>query len=255
MCLIILGHDHHPDYPLVFAGNRDEFYGRPTVEASFWDDAPHVLGGRDLKSGGTWLGVTRRGFWATVTNVRDQTPHRSDAPSRGGLVADYLREEPAPEAYLHDVAGRADRYNGFNLLLGTPQSVYHFSNREEGPPRQLESGIHGISNGQLNEPWPKVERGKKRVRSILTDEPTPKLLLEVLNDREPAPDEDLPDTGVGIERERTLSPPFIDLDSYGTRSSTVLLIHRTGTVTFVERTFERGQPQGTRRFTFEIPEE
>lgn len=251
MCLILLAQDAHPEYPLVFAGNRDEFYDRPTATAAFWDDAPHVLGGRDLKAGGTWLGVTRRGHWATVTNVRDQRPRREDAPSRGHLVADYLKDEPAPEAYLRSVQANADRYNGFNLLVGTPEETFYLSNRD-GSPRPVADGVHGMSNAQLDDPWPKVERGTSRMRAVLDDQITAEGLLDLLDDRRPAPDDALPETGVGRDTERMLSPPFIEGEKYGTRASTVLLVHRSGTVTFVERTFECGTPADTHRFSFEI---
>lgn len=251
MCLILFAQNAHSDYPLVFAGNRDEFYDRPTAPATFWDEAPHVLGGRDLKAGGTWLGVTRRGHWATITNVRDQMSHREDAPSRGHLVAEYLAEEPEPSDYLESVEAREDRYNGFNLIVGTPRRTCYFSNRD-GTPREVDAGIHGMSNAQLDDPWPKVERGTARLQTILENKVTPEGLLDVLDDRVPAPDDQLPDTGVGIETERMLSPPFIEGDEYGTRASTVMLLHRSGTLTFVERVFELGTPTDTNRYTFEV---
>jgi len=252
MCLILFANDVHPEYPLVFAGNRDEFYDRPTAPAAFWEDAPHVLAGRDLKAGGTWLGVTRNGHWATVTNVRDQRPRRDDAPSRGRLVADYLLEEPPPDRYLDQLVPDADRYNGFNLLVGTPEETRYFSNRD-GEPRAVPSGVHGMSNAQLDDPWPKVTRGTSRLQAALNNSVSPDDLLDILNDRRPAPVEDLPDTGVGTQTERMLSSPFIEGDaSYGTRASTVLLIHRSGEVTFIERSFEHGSPTDTRTFSFEI---
>lgn len=252
MCLILFAQQAHPEYPFVFAGNRDEFYDRPTALAAFWEEAPHVLGGRDLKAGGTWLGVTRHGYWATVTNVRDQRPRREDAPSRGHLVAEYLEKEPSPEAYLQSVQARADRYNGFNVLVGTPETVFYFSNRD-GTPRSVEPGIHGMSNAQLDDPWPKVNRGTARMRAVLDEEEMEaERLLDILDDRRPAPEENLPDTGVGLNTERKLSPPFIAGESYGTRSSTVILLHRSGTLTFVERTFEKGTPAETNRFSFEV---
>ena len=252
MCLIVFAQDAHPDYPFVFAGNRDEFYDRPTAPAAFWDEAPHVLAGRDVRAGGTWVGVTRGGHWAAVTNVRDQQPRREEAPSRGGLVASYLHEEPPPEVYVQRLEQEADRYNGFNLLVGTPRKTFYLSNRN-GPSRSVAPGIHGMSNAQIDVPWPKVERGTTRLNESLDhDEVRPEQLLALLDDRSPAPDEHLPDTGVGVETERMLSSPFIDGESYGTRSSTVILIHRSGTLTFVERTFDRGTPTETNRFTFQI---
>jgi uncharacterized protein with NRDE domain len=252
MCLLVFQYDEHPDYALVFAGNRDEFYDRPTAPAGAWDDAPHVLAGRDLKAGGTWMGVTRSGHWGVVTNIRDRHPRLDDARSRGALVADYLRDEPAPRAYLDRIAAEADRYNGFNLLLGTPTSLYYLSNRE-GVVRMVDSGLHGLSNDRLDTPWPKVTRAKEGLRArIEAGEVSPEALLDLLDDRRPAPDDQLPDTGIGRRRERMLSSIFIDGEQYGTRASTVLMIGRDGTVTFVERTVERGEPKSTRRFSFEV---
>jgi uncharacterized protein with NRDE domain len=250
--LILFAREVHPDYPLVFAGNRDEFYDRPSASAAFWDEAPHVLGGRDLKAGGTWLGITKQGHWATVTNVRDEMPSRDEAPSRGHLVADYLKEEPSPEAYLRAVEEHADQYNGFNLLVGAGEKTYYLSNRD-GSPRPVEPGIHGMSNAQLNDSWPKVERGTSKLRTLLNEEPTAERLLDILADRRPAPDDELPQTGLGKETERMLSPPFIESETYGTRTSTVILMHRSGTVTFVERNFEEGTPTQTHRFSFDVP--
>jgi uncharacterized protein with NRDE domain len=177
--------------------------------------------------------------------------HREDALSRGHLVAEYLKEEPDPQAYLGSVQSRADQYNGFNVLVGTPGHAYYFSNRD-GTPRRVDPGIHGMSNAQLDDPWPKVERGTTGLQEVLAGTPTPDQLLDILADRDPAPIDQLPDTGVGEETERMLSPPFIESESYGTRCSTVILIHRSGTVTFVERNFDRGTPTDTRRFSFEL---
>lgn len=252
MCLLVFQYDQHPIYSLVFAGNRDEFYGRPTAPASFWDDAPHVLAGQDLKAGGTWMGVTRNGHWGVVTNIRDQHPRKEDAPSRGTLVADYLRDEPAPKPYFDHIAAEADRYNGFNLLLGTPTSLYYLTNRE-ATVQALESGLYGLSNDRLNTPWPKVQRAKAALEDRLkADQVSPETLLDLLDDRRPAPDDRLPETGFGQERERMLSSIFIDGADYGTRASTVLLIDRAGTVTFVERSFEDGTAEETRRYSFGV---
>ena len=254
MCLILFAQNAHPDYPLVFAGNRDEFYDRPTAPAVFWDEGSHVLGGQDLKAGGTWLGVTKGGYWATVTNVRDQRPHRENAPSRGHLVAEYLLEEPDPHSYLQAVEARADQYNGFNLLVGTMEGTHYLSNRD-GTPRAVEAGVHGVSNAQLDDPWPKVERGTSTLREVLGAEVTVERLLDLLDDRRPAPHEELPDTGVGEDTEQMLSPPFIEGKNYGTRASTVILMHRSGNVTFVEKSYDHGSPTERRRFDFEVDTE
>jgi uncharacterized protein with NRDE domain len=252
MCLLVFNYDQHPDYSLIFAGNRDEFYGRPTAAADYWEDAPHVLAGRDLKAGGTWMGVTRAGYWGVVTNIREPGAYRKDAQSRGALVADYLRDEPDPRGYLERVEADADRYNGFNLLLGTPSSLYYASNRESGV-HPLSPGLHGLSNDRLNTPWPKVQRAKRGLQARMQKhEITVDSLLALLDDRRPAPDDQLPDTGLGKERERMLSPLFIEGERYGTRASTVLLIGRNGTVTFAEQTFENGAPAELRRYSLEI---
>ena len=178
---------------------------------------------------------------------------REDAGARGTLVADYLREEPAPKPYLDHVAADAEHYNGFNLLLGTPTSLYYLSNRE-GTVRPVEPGLHGLSNDHLDTPWPKVRRAKQGLQAQIEEEAvTPEGVLELLDDRRPAPDNQLPDTGFGKERERMLSPIFINGEQYGTRASTVLFIDREGTVTYVERTYNAGVAHDTRRFFFEIP--
>lgn len=260
MCLIAFRYSDHPEYALVFAGNRDEFYERPTAPAQFWDDAPHVLAGRDRKAGGTWLGVTRTGRWAAITNVRDPSSRDPDAPSRGQLVADALTGSQPPEDYVRSVAARATQYNGFNLLVGSPSACWHLTNRADltedaDDPVRMQAvapGTHGLSNATLDTPWPKVKRGTRKLDAALADGAGPERLLDLLDDREPAPDDELPDTGVGQAVERMLSPLFIESPDYGTRSSTVLLIRHDGRVTFAERTFERGTPVGTREFSFEI---
>lgn len=254
MCLITFAFDAHPTYALVFAGNRDEAYDRPTAAAHYWDDAPDVLAGRDLKAGGTWLGVTRDGRWAAITNVRDPSARIDDAPSRGHLVSEFLTGEAPPAAYLRRVAARGEQYNGFNLLVGTMATCWYYSNRD-GSPRRVVPGAHGLSNATLDTPWPKVERSTARLDAALDDAGNgrvdPDRLLDLLDDRRCAPDDALPDTGVGRELERVLSPIFIETDGYGTRASSVLLIRRDGHVTFVERTFNGGTATGTRSFAFD----
>jgi uncharacterized protein with NRDE domain len=257
MCLIAFALDAHPAYRLVVAANRDEFYARPTAPAAWWADAPDVLAGRDLREGGTWMGVTRAGRFAAVTNYRDPGLfQKPDAPSRGALVADFLRGSADAESYAHDLARRAAEYNGFNLLVGDDDGLYYVSNRTEGV-RRLEPGVYGLSNALLDTPWPKVVRAKAAMKDALAaaegdafDAP----LWEVLADRVIAADDALPDTGVGAERERLLSPPFIRTDVYGTRASSVLTIARDGEVRLVERSVVPGQAGWTEsRHAFRIP--
>lgn len=252
MCLILFAYEAHPDYRLILAANRDEFYERPTEPAAFWEDDSGVLAGRDLRCGGTWLGMTRAGRFAAVTNYRGPDEQRPDAPSRGALVASFLRAHEAPDAFLARLAPKADRYNGFNLLAGDAQHLYYFSNRAAAV-RRLSAGVYGLSNDLLDTPWPKVEAGKAALRRVLEGPVTTEALLALLADPAPAPDERLPDTGVGLEWERVLSPRFIATPAYGTRSSTVLLIGYDGRVTFVERTAETpGQAASTQSFQFQI---
>lgn len=267
MCLILLAHRAHPDFPLVIAANRDEFYARPTAPAAFWPDAPHVLGGRDLVAGGTWLGLTREGRWAAVTNYRDPPTQRPGRPSRGALVADFLRNPSAPDEYLAAVAKDAGAYDGFNLLLGDLTGAYYLGNRAGGREsggahvdgrgiarRSLEPGVYGLSNHLLDTPWPKVARGRRLLQEVIdAGAPTTDALLEILYDTDVAPDDALPDTGVDPEWERALSASFIATPPYGTRACTALIIDRGGHARFVERSFGPGpRREGDVRFELEI---
>lgn len=254
MCLILFGLQAHPDFPLVLAANRDEFYKRPTATASFWEDAPDVLAGRDLQSGGTWLGVTRSGRLAAITNYRDLSNINPDAPTRGALVADFLMGDQAPEAYLQEIAPRAADYNGFNLLVGQGADLWYFSNYE-GTVRQVTVGVHGLSNALLNTSWPKVEKGKKALNRLLTEEAfEPNVLLDMLRDTERAPDAALPSTGIPLALERDLSPMFIETPKYGSRSSSVIVWGADGQLHFTERTHV-GSYEGTQvSFALDTPD-
>jgi uncharacterized protein with NRDE domain len=252
--LIFVAWRQHPTYRLVVAANRDEYYARPTAPAAFWDEAPGVLAGRDLKAGGTWLGVSRDGRFAALTNFRRGDVVRRDAPSRGHLVSDYLRSRSKPDEYLEMLAPRAADYDGFNLLVGNLDQLYWFSN-VGADARELEPGVYGIANRLLDTPWPKVVRGKA-VFTELIREPHVNVdaMFDLLADRQLADDADLPDTGIGLERERALSPLFIATSDYGTRSSTVVLVDRTGNTTLHERTHEPGTI-GTETRTYTYPVE
>ena len=236
MCLILFAHRAHADYRLVVAANRDEWFGRPTAPAGFWSDAPDLLAGRDLEAKGTWLGVTRAGRFAAITNFRDPGSNRADAPSRGGLVSAFLTSGASPAAYLDSLRSDAMRYNGFSLLVGDANTLLYFSNRE-GEKRELPPGIYGLSNQLLDVPWPKVRVGKARLEANLNGRVDAQSLLEALDDTTQAPEEALPRTGVSLELERQLSPRRIRAGEYGTRSSTVLVISAEGEVSFVERSF------------------
>jgi len=253
MCLILLSYKQHPVYPLVFAANRDEFYDRPTAQASFWEDRPELLAGRDLKEGGTWLGITRGGRMAALTNYRDPASLKLQAPSRGWLVKDYLCGREDADKYLKKLTNNADQYNGFSLILGDPFHLYYFSNR--GGRIELTPGLYGLSNALLNTPWPKVESGKRKLGTLLaqTGEPSPEDLFSILKDETQPGDGQLPDTGIGLEWERILSSMFITSPVYGTRSSSLLLVDRQRQVTFIERTYNGGSgPRATAKFGFRM---
>ncbi|RNC67946.1 MAG: NRDE family protein [Desulfuromonadales bacterium] len=238
MCLIVVALDCHPTYKLIVAANRDEYFNRPTAPAGLWDDAPQVLAGRDLQAGGTWLGVTTTGRLAAVTNYRDPTFQPPNPRSRGQLVADFLTGMTTPAEYLETLRRDGAGYGGFNLLFGDRGRLFYFSNRG-GVSGPVPPGIHGLSNHLLDTPWPKVQAAKDRLECLLDrNPPDTEALFEALGDPHPFPDHLLPDTGVGIERERLLSPLFIEGTDYGTRSSTLVLIDRKNTLTFLERSYD-----------------
>lgn len=237
MCLIFVAVKHHPKYKLIVAANRDEFYARKTAAASFWHDHPDILGGRDLEAMGTWLGMTRKGRLCMVTNFRDLRNIRPNAPSRGRLVTDFLLEKNSGENYLLKLQPDAKRYNGFSLIAGTVDELFYLSNYKDGI-IQLNSGLFGLSNHLLETPWPKVEKGKAAIQTLLkTSSVNKDDLLAILSDETIGSDQDLPDTGVGLEHERMLSPAFIKSHGYGTRCSTVIMVDYNGHVAFHERVY------------------
>lgn len=245
MCLVVFAQGERPDLPLVIAANRDEFLRRPTARAAFWGDAPGLLAGRDLEAGGTWLGIARAGRVAFLTNHRDPPAHREGAPSRGALVSEFLRGKESPEEFLGRKNEEATVYNGFHLVVGDLGGLWYLTNTATGgSPRRLPPGIHGLSNGPLDDPWPKTRRSVERFTRALEGPglPAPEPFLSLLSDRTRAADAELPATGVPLPWERLLSSVFIEGEGYGTRSSTVLLVTDNGRVRFVERTFEAGQP-------------
>jgi uncharacterized protein with NRDE domain len=225
MCVIYFAYNFHPDHPLVLIANRDEFYDRQTVAAGYWDDHPEIFGGRDLVGGGTWLGITRGGRIAAVTNYREPGAAKGSI-SRGDLVAGFLKSYTSPEDYLTQIDERRSHYSGFNLLVGefSPEQngLFYFSNRGDGI-RKIIPGVYGLSNHLLDTAWPKVRDGKTRFRDLLSSSPLKtEPLFELLEDESLATDAELPDTGIDYEREKALSAIFIKTPNYGTRSSTVV---------------------------------
>lgn len=228
MCLIVFAWQVVPGMPLVAASNRDEFYERPTQPAGWWDDYPNVYAGRDLRGSGTWMGITREGRFAALTNIRAPAEHRADAPSRGALVADFLTGSDSAQHYAARIGAAADAYNGFNLLVGDGDTLVWFSNRGQADVRNgqpLARGIYGLSNSLLDAPWPKVVRTKAQFASLLCQCAPADTYFEMLTDTTQAGDCRLPSTGVSIELERTLSAVCIESPGYGTRSSTLVQLY------------------------------
>jgi uncharacterized protein with NRDE domain len=245
MCLVLIALESHPEYSLILAANRDEFYERPTTPAGFWADHPSVLAGRDLKAGGTWLGIDKRGRLAAVTNYR-QGERETPAPrSRGHLVSDFLTGDTEAAEYFERVQRDADLYNGFNLIAGDAGGFFYFSNRE-GRLRSLSPGVYGLSNHLLDTPWPKVAATKTAFGALLGGRANELTggLFSLFSDRSRAADDLLPSTGVSRDWERLLSSAFIATEQYGTRSSTVVLVGRDERTSFVERSFGPGGTPG-----------
>ncbi|MDA8415057.1 MAG: NRDE family protein [Desulfobacteraceae bacterium] len=254
MCLIVFGYDCHPGYQLVLGANRDEYRNRPTDQARFWPDAPHILAGRDLRAGGTWLGVSSEGKIAAITNYRDPHLQVNDPPSRGALIANFLANRTLSTKEFQSILSHDGHlYDGFNLLYGTSDELHYFTNRggSSGP---VTPGIHGLSNHLLDTRWPKLTVARSRLETILRQNCVdPEQLFAALSDSAPFADGVLPDTGIGPERERLLSPIFIANEDYGTRSTTILIIDRSGNVNFIERSFDRSPvPSATQRYSFRI---
>ncbi|WP_293775923.1 NRDE family protein [uncultured Oxalicibacterium sp.] len=238
MCLIVFAWHVMPDLPLLAAGNRDEFYDRPASAAAWWPSHPNIFAGRDLRGGGAWMGVTRDGRFAAITNVRAPSEMRADAPSRGALVADYLSGDLAARDYIDAIQRHAADYNGFNLLIGDAQELIWFSNRGHDDPRNgkaLPPGIYGLSNALLDCAWPKVVRTKAQFASLLCQGAPEEAFFEMLADTARASDCRLPDTGVGLERERLLSAVCIESADYGTRVSSLVKLHADGHAVLIER--------------------
>ncbi|MDO1528987.1 NRDE family protein [Fulvimonas sp. R45] len=240
MCLIAFAWHAHPRWRLLLAGNRDEFHARPSAALARWADLP-IVGGRDLEAGGTWLGVTDAGRCAVVTNVRDPRDPQLGA-SRGLLATDYLAGGADATAHAAALCARAADYRPFNLLTFDAQAAFYLGNRPGSRAQAVAPGVHGLSNADFNTPWPKTRALMARLQDWVEaggeDDFAP--LFDALADERPAPDDALPDTGVGLERERLLSSAFIRGERYGTRASTVVAIGHHGHGRIVERRFGPG---------------
>ena len=259
MCLLVVAWLSHPRYRLVVAGNRDEFHDRPAAPLGWWADEPGILAGRDLRAGGTWLGVARSGRFGFLTNFRDAEAASAgaSAPSRGQLVPGFLRDAAPPDGFLDRLHASAGQFAGFNLLVGDRSGLHYYSNVGGAAPRALPPGVYGLSNHRLDEPWPKLVRTRERFAAALArEEPDAETLLDLLADATPGADGPASPRTPGLppDLERALSAPFVRHARYGTRCSTVLQIDVDGRTVVHERRFDdAGAKAGTTRIEFRNP--
>lgn len=242
MCLISFAYKIHPRYSLVLLANRDEFYKRSSRKAQFWieEGFPDILAGKDLSAGGTWMGINKNGKWAALTNYRDMNKLKTNPPSRGDLVLNFLKSELTAEEYLKSIKEKAPMYDGFNLLTGDNNGIFHFSN-ETNTITCIKPGIHGLSNALLNTPWPKLETANLMLaHTIQEDNLNRDALFNILADEQKAADSQLPETGLSKEMEKAVSSIFISTDEYGTRCSSLLFIDNEGNIEFTERRYIAG---------------
>lgn len=237
MCLIAFAWNAHPRWRLLLAGNRDESHARPSAALAPWDDMP-IIGGRDLEAGGTWLGVTDQARCAVVTNVRDPRDAQAGA-SRGLLIRDYLVGKADATEHANELLRDAAGYRPFNLLTFDAQAGLYLGNRPQPRAQAVTAGIHGLSNADFDAPWPKTRSLMQRLRGWIDagGEADFTALFAALADEQVAPDDQLPDTGVGLELERRLSSAFIRGTDYGTRASTLVAISHAGAGVIAERRF------------------
>ncbi|WP_343855508.1 NRDE family protein [Aliiglaciecola litoralis] len=239
MCILFIAVKQHPDYPLIIAANRDEFHQRPTALSQFWDDNNDILAGRDLRAKGTWMGINKNGRLSALTNVRDPQKLLDNPISRGELVSEFLAKQISAQDYLRTLQQTKKSYNGYNLLFGDWDDLWVYNNHTDKT-QHLTEGVFGLSNADLNSPWPKVNQGVAQLKNhcqqrgpLDTDK-----LFAILLDQTQSNDELLPQTGVSIEWERKLSSIFIQSQEYGTRSSTLLLIDNNKVAHWHEHTFD-----------------
>ncbi len=251
MCLIVFAKNYHPEYKLIFAANRDEFYERPALPVHFWNDEP-ILAGKDLKAEGTWCGITKHGRFAAITNYRNLKSIKKNAVSRGKIVTDFLTGTSSPKFYSKGLADSANQYNGYSLIFGNKSNLYFFSNQTKKL-AEIENGIHGLSNHLLDTPWFNVERGKDFMKkAIEKNDNLVDDLFAMLSDNTISPNDELPETGLDKETERKISSIFVELPEYGTRSSTVLLIDKNDKVSFIEKALNANKEWITNKFEFEL---
>ena len=255
MCLIALQLHEHPLYKMILVANRDEAYTRPTAAAGFWKDHPQILAGRDLLQMGTWLGITKEGRFAALTNIYDSTVSLPKKPvSRGQIVRDYLTTSQSAPDFLSHLRDKRLDYAGFNLLLGDFDHLWHFNNHTNQVD-VLSSGIHGLSNASLNDPWPKVLKVKSHLQQLHSKSTAldPNDLLKAFMDTSLPSRKDTSLTGTtSLNLEQETPPIFIKTPEYGTVSTTVLLVDYNNNVTFIERSYSKEGITGEVHYSFKV---
>ncbi|WP_424962780.1 NRDE family protein [Ekhidna sp.] len=251
MCLITFAYKVHPKYKFILVANRDEFYARPTAVAHWWEDHKEILGGRDLQAKGTWMAIHKSGRFAAVTNYRDIQNIKADAKSRGDLPVNFLLSKDRPTVYSRGVKKEGEKYNGFNLIT-LDNELAHVSNYDQDI-HLLDPGVYGLSNALLDTPWPKVEKAKRAFNTLIQQPFQLEQLIEMMQDTETAPDDQLPETGLDYEREKAVSAMCIRTSDYGTCCTTAVTIDNDGNVSFMEKTHPvSGRKEGTVTFDFQI---
>lgn len=260
MCLLTFRMAQHPKYKLVLAANRDEKYLRPAQAAHFWDSPQGLLAGKDLAANGTWLGINRQGKLAALTNCHDlpdeppeelyETP--PNKRSRGELVINYFRSEMEPARYIEEIRQARTEYEPFNLLVGTVDLLFHYNSRDDHL-QPITPGTHSLSNATLDTPWPKVRRTREKLDGILEAENDyVQELFQMMRDRTPAPDEELPHAPLSLEQKRAVTAPFIVTEEFGTRNTTLLLVSHTDEVLFIERTYSPSGDYQDQPYRFQL---
>ena len=250
MCLIVFAYNYHPDYRLILAANRDEFYPRATRPMQFWTDQPALLAGQDLEQGGTWLGISRNGRFSALTNYRDGRNRNQGQRSRGFLPLEFLQSRLSCKQFIDSI--QIEEFDGFNQLIDDGSDLYYLSNRTE--PRPVFPGIHGLSNALLNSPWPKLESRKSALQEIIDhSSPDPDALIRLMADPQTYPDHLLPDTGISQAWERQLSASFIHMENYGTRATTALLQKHDGSIEIVEQNYDINGATERNSFRLQLP--
>lgn len=253
MCLIVFSVNEHPNYKLVMSANRDEFLERPTEHAHYWKEHQEILAGKDLRNGGTWLGINKNGNLAALTNYRDPKKINPQAPSRGNITKNFLLNHTEPTAYTNLLEKQGATFNGYNLLLRYASKMYHYSNVSKTL-TELSKGTFGLSNALLNTSWPKVEEAKARLAQALSNDLIDLQQLTDMMQLHHIPEDDkLPSTGVPLEVERLLSPMYIKMKGYGTRCTTALTIDHENVLKFQETNYnEHFEVTDVKKFEFEV---